>query len=427
MKNDTFRESLTYLYNLQRFGMVFGLSNIRNIVQTLDNPQEHLTTIHIGGTNGKGSTAAMMASILQRSGYRVGLYTSPHVMSFTERIQINSQCISEERVARLTATIREKTEKADVPRTFTFFDFTTAMALLYFSESEVDLAIIEVGLGGRLDSTNIVSPVATVITNVSYEHRDVLGETLLEIGQEKAGIIKEAVPLVTGVTQHEVLGEMEKRCREKRVPIYRLGRDFVIKRQGGRHFRFEGRHWVLDGLWVNLTGQHQIENAALAIGTLETMGELGMPVSHESVIRGLEDVTWPGRLEVIRKMPWVILDGAHNPAGAHALKEALVRHFSYDRCYLLLGIMKDKDVEEIISILAPLADEIVLCRPRQDRAAPPERLLEAMEALRGRGRIIPDVAEGLDVLLSTAGPNDLICVAGSFTTIGEAKAHLLRD
>ncbi len=427
MKNDTFHESLTYLYNLQRFGMVFGLSNIRNIVQTLDNPQERLKTIHIGGTNGKGSTAAMMASVLQRSGYRVGLYTSPHVMSFTERIQINSQCISEQRVARLTAMIRQKIEKADIPRAFTFFDFTTAMAFLYFSESEVDLAIIEVGLGGRLDSTNIVSPVVTVITNVSYEHRDVLGETLREIGREKAGIIKEAIPLVTGVTQQEVLDEMEERCREKRVPIYRLGRDFVIERQGGRHFRFEGRHGVLDGLQVNLTGQHQIENAAMAIGTLETMGELGIPVSHESVIRGLEEVTWPGRLEVIRKKPWVILDGAHNPAGAQALKEALVHNFSYDRCYLLLGIMKDKEVEEIIAILAPLADETVLCRPRQDRAAPPERLLETLEAVRGKGRIIPDVAEALDALLSTAGSNDLICVAGSFTTIGEAKAHLLRD
>ena len=427
MKNNTFHESLTYLYNLQRFGMVFGLSNIRNIVQTLDNPQEDLKTIHIGGTNGKGSTAAMMASILQQSGYRVGLYTSPHIMSFTERIQINGQCISEERVARLTAMMREKIEKADIPRSFTFFDFTTAMAFFYFAESEVDLAIIEVGLGGRLDSTNIVFPVVTVITNVSYEHRDVLGETLREIGREKAGIIKASTPLVTGVTQQEVLDEIEKCCREKKVPVYKLGRDFVIERQGGRYFRFDGRHWTLSGLQVTLMGQHQIENAAMALGALETMGERDIPVSHKSVIQGLQKVTWPGRLEVLRKKPWVILDGAHNPAGAQALKEALVRNFSYDRCYLLLGIMKDKEVEDIVSILAPLADETVLCRPRQDRSAPPERLLGALEAVRGKGRIIPDVAEALDALLSVAGSHDLICVAGSFTTIGEAKAHLLRE
>jgi dihydrofolate synthase/folylpolyglutamate synthase len=427
MKKKAFHESLTYLYNLQRFGMVFGLSNIRNIVQTLGDPQENLKTIHIGGTNGKGSTAAIMASVLQLNGYRVGLYTSPHVVSFTERIQINGECISEEKVADLTAVMREEIDKADIPRTFTFFDFTTAMAFLHFAESEVDLALIEVGLGGRLDSTNIVSPMVAVITNVSYEHGDVLGKTLREITHEKAGIIKRTVPLVTGVTHQEVFDELERYAREKSAPIYRMGRDFTVERLGPGRFCFEGKRWSLSDLQVNLLGQHQIDNAAVAIGTLETMEELGTSVSHVSVIDGLARVTWPGRLELIRKRPLVILDGAHNPDGAQALKEALACEFPHDRCYLLLGIMKDKEVEEIISILAPVADETILCRPRQDRAAPPERLLKALEAVGGRGRVIPDVVEGLDALLSMAGPHDLICVAGSFTTIGEAKTHLMKD
>lgn len=425
MESKAFLESLAYLYSLQRFGMIFGLSNVKNIVRTLGNPQEDLKVIHIGGTNGKGSTAAMMASILRENGYRVGLYTSPHMLSFTERIQINGQSITESEVALLTARIRKRIEEAGIPQEFTFFDFTTAMAFLYFAESSVDLAIIEVGLGGRLDSTNIVTPFVVVITNVSHEHRDVLGDSLREIAREKAGIIKQGVPLVTGVVQQEIFQELEKICREKEAPLYWMGRDFSTEKEGTGLFRFEGRRWGISGLKVNLLGEHQIDNATMAVGTLEAIEELGFPVTFDSIHRGLEKVSWPGRLEVIRKRPWVVLDGAHNPAGAQALHEALSQDFSYDRCYFLLGIMKDKEVERIVSIVAPISHETVLCRPRQDRAAPPERLLRALEAVGGKGRVIPDVAEGLDALLSMAGSDDLICVAGSFYTIGEAKAHLL--
>ncbi len=425
MESKAFRESLAYLYGLQRFGMIFDLSQVENIVRTLGNPERELKVIHIGGTNGKGSTAAMAASMLRESGYRVGLYTSPHILSFTERIQINGQSITEAEVARLTARIRKRVEEEGIPQHFTFFDFTTAMAFLFFAVSNVDLAVIEVGLGGRLDSTNIVTPLVTVITNVSREHRDVLGDSLGEIVREKAGIIKQGVPLVTGVTQEEAFQEVERICLEKEAPLYWMGRDFRSEKEGLRLFRFRGRRWALSGLRVNLVGTHQIENATMAVKTLETAEELGFPVTRKAIYRGLERVEWPGRLEVIRERPRVVLDGAHNPAGAQALGEALAQNFSYDRCYFLLGIMKDKEVEKIVSILAPLSHETVLCRPRQDRAAPPDRLLRALEAVGGKGRVIPDVGEGLDALLSRAGSNDLICVTGSFYTIGEAKAHLL--
>ncbi len=425
MESKAFRESLAYLYGLQRFGMIFGLSQVENIVRTLGNPERELKVIHIGGTNGKGSTAAMAASMLRESGYRVGLYTSPHILSFTERIQINGQSITEAKVARLTARIRKRVEEEGIPQHFTFFDFTTAMAFLFFAVSNVDLAVIEVGLGGRLDSTNIVTPLVTVITNVSREHRDVLGDSLGEIVREKAGIIKQGVPLVTGVTQEEAFQEVERICLEKEAPLYWMGRDFRSEKEGLRLFRFRGRRWALSGLRVNLVGTHQIENATMAVKTLETAEELGFPVTRKAIYRGLERVEWPGRLEVIRERPRVVLDGAHNPAGAQALGEALAQNFSYDRCYFLLGIMMDKEVERIVSILAPLSHETVLCRPRQDRAAPPDRLLRALEAVGGKGRVIPDVGEGLDALLSRAGSNDLICVTGSFYTIGEAKAHLL--
>jgi len=425
MESKAFLESLDYLYGLQRFGMIFGLSNVEDIVRTLGDPQKNLRVIHIGGTNGKGSTAAMMASILRENGYRVGLYTSPHILSFTERIQINGESISEAEVAGLTARIRERIEEVGIPQQFTFFDFTTAMAFLYLRESGVDLAIIEVGLGGRLDSTNIVNPLVAVITNVTHEHRDVLGDSLGQIAGEKAGIIKPGVPLVTGVSQHEILKQIEGICEEKEAPLYWMGRDFLTEKEGPKGFRYEGRRWNLSGLKVSLLGKHQISNATMALGTLEVVEELGFPLTRESVYRGLEKVSWAGRMEVIRERPWVVLDGAHNPAAAQVLREALSEDFSYNRCYLLLGIMKDKEVERIVSILSPLSHETAVCKPKQDRAAPPERLLRALEAVGGKGRVIPDVAEGLDALLSMAGSDDLICVAGSFSTIGEAKAHLL--
>lgn len=425
MENKPFLESLEYLYGLQRFGMIFGLSNIEGILRTLGNPHEALKVIHIGGTNGKGSVAVMVASVLRENEYRVGLYTSPHILSFTERIQINGQSISEAQVAAMTARIKKEIEDAKIPQQFTFFDFTTAMALLCFAEAEVDLAVVEVGLGGRLDSTNVVTPVVTLITNVSFEHRDVLGDSLTGIGREKAGIIKAGIPLVTGVTQKEILRELENICREKGAPLYLMGRDFFGEKEGPGIFRFKGRQWDFSGIKVSLLGQHQIANATMALEILEAMEEAGYPVTRESIYLGLEQVDWPGRLEIVRTRPWVVLDGAHNPAGAQALCEALSQGFSYDRCYFLLGIMKDKEVEKIVSILVPLSHELVLTQPKQDRAAPPERLLKAVETAGGRGRVIPDVAEGLDTLLSMAGSNDLICVAGSFYTIGEAKAHLL--
>ncbi|MBW2058114.1 MAG: bifunctional folylpolyglutamate synthase/dihydrofolate synthase [Deltaproteobacteria bacterium] len=424
MESSDFVESLAYLYGLQRFGMVFGLSNIENILRALGNPHETLKVVHVGGTNGKGSTAAIIASVLRENGHRVGLYTSPHVLSFTERIQIDGRPISESEVARLTWRMKGEIERARVPERFTFFDFTTAMAFLYFAESEVDLAVVEVGLGGRLDSTNVVSPLIAVITNISREHQEVLGNSLREIAGEKGGIIKAGVPLVTGVAGEETLPVLEEICSEKDAPLYRAGRDFRGERVGAGIFHFHGRHWELSELKLNLLGEHQIDNATLALATLERMEGGGLSITRESIYRGLERVNWPGRLEVAREKPWVVLDGAHNPAAAVALRDALSRNFSYHRCYLLLGIMKDKEVERIVSILAPLSDLTVVCKPRQDRAAAPERLMKALETAGAKGQIVPDVAEGLDALLSMAGSDDLICATGSFYTIGEAKAHL---
>ncbi len=422
-----YRDSLDYLYGLESHGIVFGLHNIRNILSSLGNPHEKLKTIHIGGTNGKGSTAAMIHSILSRCGYRVGLYTSPHLISFTERIRIDGREITEGEVVRLTEEIRGAIKRRGIPETFTFFDFTTAMALLYFVEAGVNLAIVEVGLGGRLDSTNVVDPILTIITNISLDHRDYLGDTLEEVALEKAGIIKEGRGIVTAATQRKVLDLLRRVSVEKNAPLFRVGRDFRGRKVAPRRFHYYGRNLSLPNLDLKLAGKHQVTNAITALGAIEMIGENGYRIGDEAIYEGLRGVQWSGRLEVVMESPTVVLDGAHNPGAAKSLKEAILEEFTYERLLLALGIMNDKDYRRIISTLVPLADMTVLCKPRCERAALPQVLLNEVTRIEKWGKIVEDVGEAVQYLLSRATERDLICITGSFYTIGEAKAYLSRS
>ena len=274
-----YQKSLDYLYSLEKFGMIFGLTQVEKILEAIGNPHTSVQSIHIGGTNGKGSTAAMMASILQQEGYRVGLYTSPHLIRFTERINVNGKEIEKEEVADLAGWMRERIEAAGITPPFTFFDFTTAMALLYFSQKVVDLAILEVGLGGRLDSTNVVDPLLSIVTNVAKDHEDVLGKSILKIAGEKGGIIKKGRPFITAATQPQVLRLFSKICREKGAPYFRVGKDFQDVRVGARDFHYEGLHRKLWGVTLNLSGPHQVINATTALGAMEVLEELGYTVS----------------------------------------------------------------------------------------------------------------------------------------------------
>jgi dihydrofolate synthase/folylpolyglutamate synthase len=427
MGSREYKDSLDYLYGLERHGIVFGLANIRNILNSLGNLHEKLKVIHIGGTNGKGSTAAMIQSILSRCGYRVGLYTSPHLISFTERIRIDDREITEAEVVRLTERIREAVGKNRIPETFTFFDFTTAMAMLYFVEAKVDLAILEVGLGGRLDSTNVVDPLLSVITNISMDHRDYLGDTLEAVAREKAGIIKEGRVLVTAATQPKVVDLFQRICLEKKAPLYRVGRDFRGRRAGRRRFHYHGLKLNLPNLEIKLAGRHQIVNATAALGAIETFGRNGNRIRDEAIYEGLMGVQWWGRLEVAKEAPMVLLDGAHNPSAARKLKEAIAQEFPHERLFLVLGIMNDKDYRRIISILVPSADMTVLCKPRCERAAPPQMLLNEVKRIEKKGEIVEDVGEAVQHLLSMASERDIICITGSFYTIGEAKDYLSRS
>ncbi len=423
MGQNTYQQSLDYLYGLEKFGMIFGLTQVERILKAIGDPHREVQAIHIGGTNGKGSTAAMMASILQKEGYRVGLYTSPHLIQFTERIRVNGKEIEKEEVAALAGWMRERIEEADITPPFTFFDFTTAMALYYFTQRMVDLAVLEVGLGGRLDSTNIVDPLLSIITNISKDHEAYLGKSILKIAGEKAGIIKKGRPLITAATQPHVLRLFSKICRERGSLYFRVGKDFRYIGTEDGDFHYEGLHRKLWGLHLNLRGFHQVVNATTALGAMEVLEDLGYPVSADAMVEGLREVGWPGRLEIVTSSPKVVLDGAHNPAGALVLRESLKKAFQYQHLILIIGVMKDKDIESILHLLAPLADHIILTKPNNDRAATPALLKKALGKNGKRAEIIEDLKEAIERGLSITGQEDLLCITGSLYTVGEARAY----
>ena len=418
-----YSDSLSYLYGLERFGMIFGLEKISQLLSLLGDPHLGLRCCHVAGSNGKGSVCVMIAHVLERA-YRVGLYTSPHLHSFNERIKINGEEISDQEVIELVEVLRGRVQEEGGPEGFTFFDFTTAMAFYYFAQKGVDLAVVEVGLGGRLDSTNVLLPEVTVITEVSKEHTQVLGNTLGEIAKEKGGIIKEGVPVVCGVQEGEALEVIEEEAEGKGAELILLGRDFHFFPLGGRRLDFRGRRVRWEGLEVSLLGEHQLFNAALALATLEVLQERGYPIGEGEIREGLKGVVWPGRMEFVSQRPPILLDGAHNPEGAKALAKALGA-LSYRRLLLLLGIMDDKDVEGIVGEIVPLATEVVACRPENPRSLDPKEIAKAVLPFGPKVKVIEAVGEGLRYLMEEAQEGDLILVTGSLFTVAEAREYVL--
>jgi dihydrofolate synthase / folylpolyglutamate synthase len=415
-------KALDYLYQLQSHGIQPGLKTITKLLGRLSDPQATFQTVHIAGTNGKGSTAAMTASILMANGYRVGLYTSPHLIDFAERIRVQDQPISEDRLIALTERVRRRLGRLDP----TFFEFTTALAFLHFAEEAVDLAVVEVGLGGRFDATNTVSSLVSVITNIDYDHQRFLGKKIEQIATEKAGIIKPNVPVVTAAARPAALKVIRKESLLHRAPLYRLGKEFSVENIDPPFFDYHGVRQRLSKLECTLRGRHQFLNAALALVAVELLDQEGWPIKPDAIAQGLSKTHWEGRLELVRTEPRLVLDGAHNPAGASMLREFLAetkRKCSGSRLILVIGILKDKDIRAILRALEPPADKIILTRPDDQRAALPDDLLRWMP--RSEKAVIFDrVPEAIEQALSLARPEDLICVTGSLYTVGEAKAYL---
>lgn len=430
-----YSEALKFLRHLTKFGINPGLSRIEELLRRLGDPHRRLRFFHIGGTNGKGSVAAMVAAILQAAGYRVGLFTSPHLHSYTERIRLNGQEIREEEVAYILTYLRPILENM-IERGFeppTEFEVTTALALYYFGEVEPDYVVLEVGLGGSLDSTNIIpASEVSIITNVGLDHMDYLGTTLSEIAREKAGIIKQGGIVITGADKPEALEVIERVCQQKGATLYRLGRDIhfkeVLLSQEGGELDWVGLGQSYQRLKIPLLGRHQLINTSLAVAAIEAARRhRGLKVTEGQIREGLAKVFWPGRLEVVYNHPLVILDGAHNYDGALALKQALQEIFSYRRLILVLGILADKEREKIASVLAPLAQRVIVTRPDSPRAGDWEKLALYARRFTPHVQAIRDISQALKMALSLAGPEDLICATGSLYMIADARKWFLEQ
>ena len=419
MGGEPYDKALSYLYDLQKYGIKFGLSSTSNLLARLGNPHKNLKGVHVAGTNGKGSTAAMLSAVLTRIGIQVGLYTSPHLVRFNERFRINDQDVGDCGIMDVFLRVKDVVDEREPP---TFFEMTTAMALCLFAERGVDWAILEVGMGGRLDATNVIQPQITIINNVAFDHQEFLGFTLGRIAREKAGIIKQGVPLITAVKQPVALAVIKERCSALAAPCYRVGQQIKVRSRGKGRFSYRGLKWRLDNLQLPLAGRHQLLNAATALGALEVLKEMGrLHLTTEQVQEGLSKTRWPGRLEWFSEHPPVLLDGAHNNAGIVSLRKALQEEYTYKRLIIVLGIMADKDLWGMLHRLAPLADHIILTRPRYERAAEPESLREMAGEFANRTELIRSVRQALERAMTMATSEDLVVVTGSLYFIGEVK------
>ncbi len=422
----SYPDTLDYLFALHRFGVKLGLEAITNLLERLDHPQRQYPTLHIGGTNGKGSSAAMIAAMLQAGGYRVGLYTSPHLIDFRERIRVRDEEISEAHVCELTAHIRQIAE-AESP--LTFFELTTAMAFQYFLDQQVDIAVIEVGLGGRYDATNVLDPLGILITGIGLDHEIHLGHSLPEIAKEKAGIIHPNRPVVLGTMSHSVRPVFEEIAERCTAPLFRYDQEFSISEVSHTIFSYHGITRELSGLQTNLLGRHQMSNAACALALLESATAERFPISNEAMMLGLQQVRWRGRLEIVQHHPMVIMDGAHNPQGASVLIDFLQSqlHDCPDRkVIMVLGMMEDKQHTKYIQILLPLIDTVILTQPKMNRAATVHALRTSVPWAGLEPLVMPDSWTAYGQALQIACPSDIICVTGSLFLVGEILEHLSR-
>ncbi len=420
----------------------FKLDRIRSLLERLGNPHQRLRLLHIAGSKGKGSTAAMLADILRHAGYRTGLFTSPHLSRVEERIQVDRQPITAEELAALLSEIRAAIEAPGFTQAPTFFELATALGFLYFVRRRVDLAVIEVGLGGRFDSTNVCRPLVAVITSISFDHMDLLGDRLASIAREKAGIIKPGVPVVSGVTVPEARQVIEAVSRDRGAPLQQLGADFHFRYEAGRvapsgggfvvqrprmTVTTAGRSWPV--MELGLLGEHQAANAAVATVCVEQLRRLGIPVTDTAVRTGLAEVHWPARLEVFGGRPLVVLDCAHNLASAQALVDTLLVSFPAGRRWLVFAGSSDKDLAGMLELLAPhVAHAFLTASHSNARSVPPAQLAALVRPETALPvTLCPTPEQAWHAARKAAGPDDLICITGSVYLAGELRPLLVNE
>lgn len=436
----TYEEALAYLaqfinYEVQQpvsyDSRRFNLSAFETFLQTLGSPHQAFPSVHIAGSKGKGSTAAMIASILSQAGLRTGLFTTPHLVTMRERTQIDRQLISREEFAALVSELRtlvDGTAMAQHRRVRTFFELTTALSFLHFARHQVDIAVVEVGLGGRLDTTNVLTPQVAVLTPIGLEHTHILGDTLQAIAGEKAGIVKPHSCVVSAPQAPEVVAVFARRSQEQEATLLLAGRDFQwhveVSTCHGNRMQFDGCGQHLEDLEVPLLGRHQAANAAVALAAVSQLQQQGLPITEAHMRQGLAQVRWEGRLEVLSRAPWVLLDGAHTVEAAECLRQALTELFPRRRVCLVLGISTDKNIPGIIATLAPVAHEVIVTRYHSPRACDPQILADAVQRHGVAVQIEPDPVMALAQARSKAQATDVVCVTGSLLLLGEIKTRL---
>lgn len=418
---NTYQEAIAYLESLNRFGIRLGLVRIEELLHRMNDPQNDYRTIHVTGTNGKGSTTAMLSSILTAAGKKTGMYTSPHLSSYTERMRIGGEPVSEEKFAQAIFAVKRVAEQmeADGAEYPTQFEVLTAAAFWLFKQEAVDYAVIEVGLGGLLDSTNVIVPCVSVITSIALDHADKCGDSLLGIAKHKAGIIKENVPVFV-CADGEPLTIVRETANDKHAPLYLSGQDFSavsLGIEGARRRLIFKTDKIEEEYFLRLLGSYQVANASLAIAVAKYLG-----IDRDAIAAGLESVIWECRLEVLAKSPMILLDGAHNPAGVTALRASLDEMFPHRKILFLLGILQDKDIAGMMKVLVRPCDEVVITWPLSERAASPRTVAQYADA--AYVETVERIEDGIERICARAEADDIICIAGSFYLVGRAREVL---
>jgi len=438
--NARYQQALDYIYSFidyereprLRGAMYYDLRRVDELLARLGNPQHKARSVHVAGTKGKGSVAAMIASVLVASVYKTGLYTSPHLLTFNERIRIDNRLIPDGQVANLIDRLKPEIEAVNKKATYgrlTTFEIMTALSFAYFAQEGADFQVIEVGLGGRLDATNVILPEVSIITSISFDHTEVLGNTLTAIATEKSGIIKRGCPVVTSPQADEVLRVIEKACLTQNSPLIKVGKNinweslgFASDRQS---VRVKGRLGSYD-LTIPLLGEYQLENAATTIAALELLIEKGFHISNDTIVTGMAQVCWPGRLQILRREPLLVVDGAHNPYSAGKLREAIRQYFEFERAILIIGTSSDKDIAGIVSELVPLFKDVIVTRSIHPRAMAVAPLVAEFRKYGIEARAAEDILSALRLALSLTGKKDLICVTGSLFVVAGAIEEMPR-
>lgn len=434
-----YKEATDFIFGYTNYEMIprvphdqatYDLRRVVLILERLGSPHLKAKSLHITGTNGKGSTSAMLASVLTHAGFKTGLYTSPHLLTMRERTMVDGQMISEADVAEIMTRIRPEIEAVNREATYgvlTVFELLTVLGFVYFAQKGCQFQVLEVGMGGRFDATNVIQPEVALLTAISYDHMEVLGDTLTKIAGEKCGIIKPGCVCVSHPQMEEAGTVIQQECQAKGVPLVRVGRE-VTRRETGhsvdrQNIEIKGRLGSY-AVTIPLLGQYQLDNTAAAVAALEVLIQRKFKLSKADILKGLASVDFPGRMQIVGRNPFIVVDGGHNPGAAHNLQEALKHYFKPAKTILVIGVSNDKDLAGVVKELAPVSNLVIASRANNPRSTKPEIIAAEFAKYGLTARLTTSIPEAVAQAKTMAGEHDLICITGSFFVVGEALSYI---